>query len=149
MPISTHTLPRRPKKRINIGNEFRNDFQILAGQGYAIFAPNARGSAGYGDELLRGLIGEVGDGEYQDIMTGVDLVIAEKNVDPDRMGVRGWSWGGVSTSYVITQTDRFKAAPIGAMGGNWAAETGPGFNFDVSLWYIGGMPWDNPEEWRK
>jgi dipeptidyl aminopeptidase/acylaminoacyl peptidase len=132
-----------------IQNAFREDFQILAGQGYAVFAPNARGSSGYGDELLRGLIGEVGDGEYQDIMTGVDLVIAEKSVDPDRMGVRGWSWGGVSTSYVITQTDRFKAASIGAMVGNWAAETGPGFNFDVSLWYIGGMPWDNPEEWRK
>ena len=132
-----------------IQNAFREDFQILAGQGYAVFAPNPRGSSGYGDELLRGLIGEVGDGEYQDIMTGVDLVIAEKNVDPDRMGVRGWSWGGVSTSYVITQTDRFKAASIGAMVGNWAAETGPGFNFDVSLWYIGGMPWDNPEEWRK
>ncbi len=132
-----------------IENAFREDFQILAGQGYAIFAPNFRGSTGYGDELLRGLIGEVGDGEFQDVMTGVDLVIAEKSVDPDRMGVRGWSWGGVSTSYVITQTDRFKAASIGAMVGNWAAETGPGFNFDVSLWYIGGMPWENPEEWRK
>ena len=132
-----------------IENAFREDFQTLAGQGYAIFAPNFRGSTGYGDELLRGLIGEVGDGEFQDVMTGVDLVIAEKSVDPDRMGVRGWSWGGVSTSYVITQTDRFKAASIGAMVGNWAAETGPGFNFDVSLWYVGGMPWDNPEEWRK
>jgi len=110
-----------------IQNAFREDFQILAGQGYAIFAPNFRGSSGYGDELLRGLIGEVGDGEFQDVMTGVDL----------------------GTSYVITQTDRFKAASIGAMVGNWAAETGPGFNFDVSLWYIGGMPWENPEEWRK
>jgi dipeptidyl aminopeptidase/acylaminoacyl peptidase len=132
-----------------IENGFRHSFQILAGQGYSILAPNFRGSTGYGDDLLRGLIGEVGDGEYQDVMTGVDLVIAEKNVDPDRMGVRGWSWGGVSTSYVITQTDRFKAASIGAMVGNWAAETGPGFNFDVSLWYIGGMAWDNPEEWRQ
>lgn len=132
-----------------IENAFRHQFQILAGQGYAILAPNFRGSTGYGDELLRGLMGEVGDGEYQDVMTGVDLVIAERNVDPDRMGVRGWSWGGVSTSYVITQTDRFKAASIGAMVGNWAAETGPGFNFDVSLWYIGGMHWEDPEEWAK
>jgi len=132
-----------------IENAFRHDFQILAGQGYSILAPNFRGSTGYGDDLLRGLIGEVGDGEFQDVMTGVDFAIAEKNVDPDRMGVRGWSWGGVSTSYLITQTDRFRAASIGAMVGNWAAETGPGFNFDVSLWYIGGTPWDNPEEWAK
>lgn len=132
-----------------IENAFRADFQILAGLGFSILAPNYRGSTGYGDKLLTGLIGEVGDGEFIDIMTGVDHTIAEKGVDPDRLGIRGWSWGGVSTSYVITQTDRFKAASIGAMVGNWAAETGPGFNFDVSLWYIGGTPWDNPEEWRK
>jgi dipeptidyl aminopeptidase/acylaminoacyl peptidase len=132
-----------------IENAFRHDFQILAGQGFAVLAPNFRGSTGYGDKVLRGLIGEVGDGEFVDIMTGVDHTIAEKNIDPNRLGVRGWSWGGVSTSFVITRTDRFKAASIGAMVGNWAAETGPGFNFDVSLWYIGGMPWDNPEEWRQ
>lgn len=131
-----------------IDNAFRSDFQMLAGQGFAILAPNFRGSTGYGDELLRGLMGEVGDGEFIDVMTGVDYAIAEENVDPDRLGVRGWSWGGVATSYTITQTDRFKAASIGAMVGNWAAETGPGFNFDVSLWYIGETPWDNPGEWR-
>lgn len=130
-------------------NNFRPDFQILAGLGYAILAPNARGSTGYGDEVLRGLMGEVGDGEFIDQMTGVDYVIAHKNIDPNRLGIRGWSWGGVSTSYTITQTQRFKAASIGAMVGNWAAETGPGFNFDLSLWYIGGAPWDNPEEWAK
>ena len=65
------------------------------------------------------------------------------------MGIRGWSWGGVSVSYAITQTQRFKAASIGAMVGNWAAETGPGYNSDVAMWYIGGTPWDNPEEWAK
>jgi dipeptidyl aminopeptidase/acylaminoacyl peptidase len=132
-----------------IPNSFRHDFQILAGLGFAVLAPNVRGSTGYGDDLLRGLMGEVGEGEFVDIMTGVDFVIAEENIDPDRLGVRGWSWGGVSTSYVVTQTDRFKAASIGGMVGNWAAETGPGFNFDVSLWYIGGWPWENPEEWAK
>ena len=132
-----------------IENAFRHDFQMLAGQGFAILAPNFRGSTGYGDTVLRGLMGEVGDGEFVDIMTGVDHVIAEKDIDPERLGVRGWSWGGVSSSYVITQTDRFKAASIGAMVTNWAAETGPGFNFDVSLWYIGGMPWSRPEEWRR
>lgn len=132
-----------------IENAFRHDFQMLAGQGFAVLAPNFRGSTGYGDVVLRGLMGEVGDGEFVDIMTGVDHVIAERNIDPERLGVRGWSWGGVSSSYVITQTDRFKAASIGAMVTNWAAETGPGFNFDVSLWYIGGMPWSRPEEWRR
>jgi len=136
-----------PANRVD--NNFRTDFQILAGLGYAVLGPNARGSIGYGDEILRGLIGEVGDGEFIDLMTGVDYVIANKNIDPDRMGIRGWSWGGVSVSYAITQTQRFKAASIGAMVGNWAAETGPGYNSDVAMWYIGGTPWDNPEEWAK
>ncbi len=132
-----------------VENAFRHDFQILAGLGFAILAPNVRGSTGYGDVFLRGLAGEVGDGEFVDMMAGVDLVIDRHDVDPKRLGVRGWSWGGVATSYAITQTDRFKAASIGAMVGNWAAEVGPGYNFDVSLWYIGGKPWDNPSEWQK
>ena len=128
---------------------FRDDFQIISNAGYAILAPNPRGSQGRGEEFLQALRGEVGDGEFVDMMNGVDYVIANKNVDPERLGVSGWSWGGVATSYTVTQTDRFKAASIGAMVGNWAAETGPGFNFDVALWYIGGTPWDNPEEWAK
>ena len=132
-----------------IVNRFRPDFQILAGQGYAVLAPNFRGSTGYGDALLRGLMGEVGDGEHIDNMRGVDHVLATRDVDPDRLGVRGWSWGGVSSSYTVTQTDRFKAASIGAMVGNWAAEVGPGYNYDVSLWYIGGTPWDNAQEWAR
>jgi len=130
-------------------NTFRTDLQVLAGLGYAILGPNARGSTGYGDKVLRGLIGEVGDGEFVDQMKGVDYVIANKNIDPDRLGIRGESWGGVSTSYTITQTHRYKAASVGTMVGNWAAEHGPGFDFDVQLWYIGGTPWDNPEEWAK
>ena len=128
---------------------FREDFQIITNAGYAILAPNPRGSQGYGDEFLQALRGEVGDGEFIDMMNGVDYVIANRNVDPDRLGISGWSWGGVATSYAVTQTGRFKAASIGAMVGNWSAETGPGFNFDVALWYIGGTPWDNPEEWAK
>jgi dipeptidyl aminopeptidase/acylaminoacyl peptidase len=90
----------------------------------------------------------VGDGEYIDQMTGVDKLIEEGYVDPDQMGIRGSSWGGVSTSYTITQTQRFKAATIESGVTNWAAEVGPGFSFDLGLWYIGGKPWTNPEEWR-
>ncbi|HJO04151.1 MAG TPA: S9 family peptidase [Acidobacteriota bacterium] len=132
-----------------VTNRFDAEFQTLAGLGYAILAPNVRGSSGYGDEVLRGLMGEVGDGELIDMMAGLDYTIANRDIDPERLGVRGWSWGGVATSYTITQTNRFKAASVGAMVGNWAAETGPGFNFDVSLWYIGDSPWSQPEEWAK
>jgi dipeptidyl aminopeptidase/acylaminoacyl peptidase len=132
-----------------VENSFRPEFHVFGGLGYAVLGPNYRGSTGYGDKILRGLMGEVGDGEHADIMSGVDFVIETYDIDADRMAVRGWSWGGVSSGYLITQVHRFKAASVGAGVFNWAAETGPGFNFDVSLWYIGGTPWDNPEEWAK
>jgi dipeptidyl aminopeptidase/acylaminoacyl peptidase len=132
-----------------VENSYRPEFHIFGGLGYAVLGPNYRGSTGYGDKLLRGLIGEVGDGEHTDIMSGVDHVIAHHDIDSERMAVRGWSWGGVSSGYLITHVHRFKAASVGAGVFNWAAETGPGFNFDVSLWYIGGTPWDNPREWAK
>jgi dipeptidyl aminopeptidase/acylaminoacyl peptidase len=132
-----------------IENAFRDEFHVFAGLGYAVLGPNFRGSTGYGDKILRGLMGEVGDGEHADVMSGVDEVIANYDIDPERMAVRGWSWGGVSTGYLITRVHRFKAAMAGAGVYNWWAEYGPGFSYDVSLWYIGGTPWDNPEEWTK
>jgi dipeptidyl aminopeptidase/acylaminoacyl peptidase len=130
-------------------NRFRTEFHVFAGLGYASLGPNIRGSDSYGDDLLCALQGDVGGGEYDDVMTGVDYLIKMGIVDPDRLGVRGWSWGGILGSWIITQTDRFKAASLGAMVGSWTAESGPGLSFDLRLHYIGGAHWINPEEWRK
>lgn len=130
------------------GNDFDTFFQLYSGLGYAVLGANVRGSSGYGDEILQGLMGDVGGGEFEDLMSGVDHVIELGHVNPERMGVRGWSWGGVSCGWVVTHTDRFKAASCGAGVFSWQAESGPGFNFDVSLWYIGGNAWEKPEEWR-
>lgn len=132
-----------------VENSFRAEFHVYGGLGYAVLGPNYRGSTGYGDKILRGLMGEVGDGEHADLMSGVDYVIEHYHIDPDRMAVRGWSWGGVSTGYLVTHVHRFKAASAGAGVYNWAAERGPGFSFDIGLWYIGGTPWDNPQEWAE
>jgi dipeptidyl aminopeptidase/acylaminoacyl peptidase len=130
-------------------NEFYADFHIYAGLGYASLGANIRGSSGYGEKLLRALIGEIGGGEYEDLMSGVDHVIDLGIAAPDRLCVRGWSWGGVLSSWAITQTDRFKAASIGAMVGSWLSEMGPGFNWDLTEWYMEKSHWDDPEEWRK
>ncbi len=130
-------------------NSFSPSFHIWAGLGYASLAPNVRGSSGYGDDLLRGNMRDIGGGDYEDLMAGVDEVVAKGWVDPDRMGVRGWSYGGILGSWTITKTDRFKAASLGAMVSDWTSEYGPGFNYDVRLWYIGGTPWENPEEYRR
>ncbi len=129
-------------------NAFEPDLILYTGLGYAVLGPNVRGSSGYGDDLLRGLMGDVGGGEYEDLMSGVDHVIDAGYIDTEAMGVAGWSWGGVLAGWVITQTDRFKAASVGAGVSNWIAESGPGYNWDISNWHVGGKHWTNRDEWR-
>ena len=93
--------------------EFKPVWQYFSGEGFAIFAPNFRGSDGYGREFARANNADWGGGDYRDIMAGVDRLIEQGIVDPDRMVVGGWSYGGYMTSWVVTQTDRFKAAMVG------------------------------------
>ena len=130
------------------GNSFRASYHIYAGLGYASLSPNVRGSSGYTDQLLRGNMRDIGNGDYEDLMSGVDQVIDMGIADREHLGVRGWSYGGILGGFTITKTDRFKAASIGAGVYDWASEYGPGFNHDVRLWYIGGTPWENPEGYR-
>lgn len=133
-------------------NGFRTSYHVYAGLGYASLSPNVRGSSGSTDHLREGNTFARGDGiglgDFQDLMTGVDMLISQGIVDAERMGVKGWSYGGILGGWTITQTDRFKAASIGAGVYDWTSEYGPGFNNDVRLWHIGGTPWDNPEAWR-
>ena len=130
-------------------NSFSTRYHVWAGLGYVQLAPNVRGSSGYGDDFLRGNMNDIGGGDYQDLMTGVDKMISDKKIDPNKMAVRGWSYGGILGGTVITKTDRFKAASLGAMVSDWTSEYGVGFNYDISLWYIGGTPWSNPEGYRE
>ena len=130
-------------------NAFSTQHHVWAGLGYAQLFPNVRGSSGYDDELLSGNARDIGGGDYEDLMTGVDEVVARGIADPDQLGLRGWSYGGILGGWTVTQTDRFKGASIGAMVSDWTSEYGPGFNHDVRLWYIGGTPWENPGEWRE
>jgi dipeptidyl aminopeptidase/acylaminoacyl peptidase len=128
---------------------FRGINHVYASMGWAILEPNVRGSTSYGDALLRGNMKDIGGGDYQDAMTGVDAVIAQGIADPNQLAVRGWSYGGILGGWTVTQTSRFKAASLGAMVTDWASEYAMGFNHDVRLWYIGGTPWENPEGYRK
>ena len=79
----------------------------------------------------------IGKGDYWDLMNGVDFVIAKGKIDPDRLALRGWSYGGILGGWTMTQTDRFRSASIGAGVYDWTSEYGPGFNHDVKLWHIG------------
>ncbi len=134
-------------------NSFSSMYHVYAGLGWASLSPNVRGSSGYTDRLREGNTVARGDGiglgDYHDLMTGVDMLIAQGIADPERLALRGWSYGGILGGWTITQTTRFKAASIGAGVYDWTSEYGPGFNNDVRLWHIGGTPWDNPDGYRR
>jgi len=93
--------------------------QLFAGAGYAVLLANPRGSAGWGVAFTEANIGDFGGRDYQDIIAGVDHVIALGIADPDRLGIGGWSYGGFMTAWAVTQTNRFKAAMMGAGICNW------------------------------
>jgi dipeptidyl aminopeptidase/acylaminoacyl peptidase len=86
----------------------------FAGAGYAVLFPMPRGGAGYGEAGQRAIVNSWGEGDYKDIMAGVDALIAGGVADPNRLGVMGASYGGYMTNWIVTQTGRFKAASAGA-----------------------------------
>jgi dipeptidyl aminopeptidase/acylaminoacyl peptidase len=120
----------------------------FASRGYAVLRCNIRGSSGYGKKFRYANYCDWGGKDYKDLMTGVDHVIQMGVADADRLGVMGWSYGGFMTSWVITQTRRFKAASVGAGVTNLMSFTGtadiPGFLPD----YFQGEPWTNFEAYR-
>jgi len=96
----------------------------LALQGYVALLPNPRGSAGRGNGFATANVGDIGGGDYRDVMAGVDLLIARGIVDEDRMGIGGWSYGGTLTPWTLTRTDRFRCAVMGAGICNWVSFSG-------------------------
>jgi dipeptidyl aminopeptidase/acylaminoacyl peptidase len=120
-----------------------------AAEGWAVLRCNIRGSSGYGKAFRHANARDWGGKDYRDLMAGVDRVIAMGVADPERLGVMGWSYGGYMTSWIITQTKRFKAASIGAPVTNLMSFNGttdiPGFVPD----YLGAEFWNDPETYRK
>ena len=93
------------------GVDWFHEFQVYAGQGWAVFFTNPRGSTGYGHKFERGIAGEWGGKDYVDVMKGVDAVLAANPwIDPARLGVTGGSYGGYLTNWIVGHTARFKAA---------------------------------------
>ncbi len=93
--------------------------QVYAGAGYAVLKPNYRGSTNYGNAHRTDIVGDYFTLGFDDIMTGVDYLIEEGIVDPERMGALGWSAGGHWSNWILTHTDRFKAISSGAGTMNW------------------------------
>ncbi len=130
------------------GNRGAYPVATFSANGYAVLRANVRGSSGYGAKFRHANYKDWGGMDFQDLMTGVDHVIALGVADPEKLGVAGWSYGGFMTSWVITQTRRFKAASIGAPVTNLMSFTGttdiPSFVPD----YFGAEFWENLEIYR-
>ncbi len=131
-------------------HSFNFDAHLFAANGYVVLTPNPRGSSGYGQDFSAALWANWGTPDFRDVMAGVDHLIREGWVDGDRMGVGGWSYGGILTNYVITQTDRFKGAISGASEVLYIANYGHDHyqrQWEAEL----GLPWegDNRETWER
>jgi dipeptidyl aminopeptidase/acylaminoacyl peptidase len=92
------------------GDAYSHEFQVLAGRGYAVLAPNPRGSTGYNEAFTREVLNDWGGADFRDLMAGLDHLIATEPIDETRLGISGLSYGGYMTNWAITQTARFKAA---------------------------------------
>jgi dipeptidyl aminopeptidase/acylaminoacyl peptidase len=133
-----------PVAQFSSGFDF--ELQLMAAHGYHVVAPNPRGSSGRGRDFARAIWQDWGNKDFHDVMAAVDHEIAAGLVDGDRMGVFGWSYGGILTNYVITQTDRFKAAMSGASEVNYFSNYG---HDHYQHWWENelGLPWRNPDLW--
>ncbi|MGH6878278.1 MAG: S9 family peptidase [Rhizomicrobium sp.] len=118
--------------------------QLLAAHGYEVLMVNPRGSNGYTEDFLKANRGDWGGGDYKDLMSVLDAVIARGETDPARLGIGGWSYGGEMSEWAITQTRRFKAAVAGAGVFDQRAEFETEHNPAGDEWYF-GTPWEHPE----
>ncbi|BCJ33982.1 hypothetical protein Athai_14850 [Actinocatenispora thailandica] len=109
--------------------------QWLAAAGYAVFLPNPRGGQGHGHAFAAAVAGRVGQEEWTDILTGIDLLVAEGIADPDRLGIAGGSHGGFLAAWAVGQTERFRAALVSAGVTDWGmlAATGENGQFEAAL----------------
>ena len=126
------------------GTDFVHEVQVMAARGYAMVFVNPRGSSGYGQAFVRANNQDWAGGDYTDVMSGVDTVLERYGwLDPDRMAVYGCSYGGYMTSWIITQTDRFRAAAPECIISNivtlWGTTDGA-YGLEEPF---GGTPWES------
>ena len=116
--------------------------QLLASQGYVVFAPNFRGSTGYGQDFVDADRADFGGGDFRDIMRGVDKLVDDGLADPDRLGIYGASYGGFMTTWSVGNTDRYKAAVAVCAVTNLHSMFGTTDIKSWTTWEFGGYPWE-------
>ena len=134
----------------NYGDRFSPEMQLYASAGYIVFYPNPRGSTGYGEKFGNLLYHNYPGNDYDDVMDGVDAVIAKGNVDTNELFVTGGSAGGIMTAWMIGKNNRFKAAAVIKPVMNWISKTLTADNYyGYANSRYPGQPWENFETYWK
>jgi dipeptidyl aminopeptidase/acylaminoacyl peptidase len=121
----------------------------LSSRGYFVLMPNPRGSYGQGEDFTRANVKDFGGGDLRDILAGVDAAIAKYPIDPARLGVTGWSYGGYMTMWTVTQTTRFQGAAAGAGVANWQSYYGQNLIDQWMIPFFGASVYDDPAIYEK
>ena len=121
----------------------------LPAAGYFVLYPNPRGSYGQGEAFTKANVKDFGGGDFRDIMAGVDAALASLPIDPDRLGITGWSYGGYMSMWAVTQTHRFKAAVIGAGLSDWLSYYGENQIDKWMTFYFGDTVYNDPAVYAK
>jgi dipeptidyl aminopeptidase/acylaminoacyl peptidase len=124
-------------------------YRTLPSQGYFLLQPNPRGSYGQGEAFTRANVKDFGRGDFLDIMAGVDEAIRSAPIDPNRLGITGWSYGGYMTMWAVTQTNRFGAAVSGAGLSDWLSYYGENKIDQWMLPFFGASVYDDPMVYAK
>jgi acylaminoacyl-peptidase len=132
------------------GDRFGAEMQLYAAAGYVVLYANPRGSTSYGEEFGNLIHHDYPSHDYEDLMSGVDAVLAKGYVDPQQLFVTGGSGGGVLTAWIVGKTDRFRAAVSAKPVINWTSFvlTSDGTNFFTRYWFA-APPWEKPEEYLR
>jgi dipeptidyl aminopeptidase/acylaminoacyl peptidase len=137
-PAGTHSNTFTPAVRLW-------GWPLFAQKGYAVFLPNPRGSGGYGEQFRAANVRDWGVKDYEDLMAGIDALVERGIADPGRLSVSGWSYGGFMTSTIVTRTDRFKSAIVGAAVTNLASFAGTTDIPDFARSYFRSWPWEDAQ----
>jgi len=121
----------------------------LSVRGYYVLLPNPRGSYGQGEDFTRANVKDFGGGDLRDDLAGVDAAIKKYPIDPNRLGVTGWSYGGFMTMWTVTQTNRFRAAVAGASIANWQSYYGQNLIDQWMIPFFGASVYDDPAVYEK
>ncbi|MBN1970268.1 MAG: S9 family peptidase [Candidatus Delongbacteria bacterium] len=146
--VIIHGGPTATSFPITLG-EWAYPTETFVEKGFIVIEPNYRGSAGYGEKFRSSNFKNLGIGDYEDVISGVDYLIEQGYADRDKVGVMGWSQGGYISAFCATYSDRFKAISVGAGISNWETYYYNTDNPRFTKAYLNDVPFNDKEIYQK